>query len=187
MGPFPSLPFSELLREGTATLAKPVQYQQWEPIGLRRARNLSAICEFYEQRRSLTDTGYGLCLIQDLRTKEVLLADDKDSEYCSTEHRNLHGTQEEPDHTVDPPHLLGGGAICALDQLLNLLILISMTEVLLPLDLEDLVPHGCEREDGGDAASSCEECGRVGGELVWCGDYVDVVLRAASQRRERFF
>jgi hypothetical protein len=120
-----------------------------------------------------------------LRTKEVLLADDNDSEYCGTKHRDLHSTQEEPDHIVDPPHLLEGGAIGALNWLLNPLILIFTTEVPLPIDLEDLVPHEYERENGRDAACSREQCSRVGGEFVRCGDHVDVVLRALAQRRER--
>lgn len=84
-----------------------------------------------------TDSGHGLRLIPELLTEEVHLADNENSEHRQTEHRNLHGAQEGPDQGVDALHLLNGGAIGAFDRLVG-----GLLEAGLPVDLEDLVPHG---------------------------------------------
>ena len=91
------------------------------------------------------------------------------------------------DDIVDPIHIPDRGAVGSLDQLVIPLVRTSTTIALFPLDLEDLVPHRYYREDGGDAACSCEEGAGAEGELVRCGNDIDVVHRAAAQRREGAF
>jgi hypothetical protein len=77
------------------TLTKQIRYQQKVPIALRRGTNPSASgMTIRNEIQSRTNTGHGLILIADLGTKEVPLADDKDSEYCSNKHRNLDGPYE---------------------------------------------------------------------------------------------
>lgn len=128
----------------------------------------------HEEELSPTDTSYRLCIIHDLGTEEVSLAHDENSEDRSTKHRNFYGTQEFPNQGIYTSHLSDCG-FRTRDWLVNPLIFISTTEAGLRVDLEDLVPHEYQREDGGDAARSCEERGRAELEFVWCGNDVDVV------------
>jgi hypothetical protein len=157
-----------------------VERQQGAPIDLSTAPNRSVICDEGGRGPSPTNTGYWLGLIHQLRTEEVPLADDQYSEYCTIKDRNLDDTQKMPDDIVDPLHIPDRGAVGSLDQLVIALICLSTTRTVLPVDLEDLVPHRYQREDGGDAACSCEEGAGAKGELVRCGNDIDVVHRAAS-------
>lgn len=101
---------------------------------------MSATSDDCERRRSPTDTSYRLSLVVDLITEEVPLADDDDSEHCSTDHRSPQSTQKQRDRAVDPLHLPDGGTIRTLDRHVIALIFIWITEARLPVDLQDLNP-----------------------------------------------
>lgn len=116
-------------------------------------------------------------------TKKVPLSNDKNGKNCRAENRNLYAAQDCPDHIVYSVHLPDGGTIRALDDLVFVFFFIA--DSFLPVDLNDLVPHGNERQDGGDAARRCEERGGIKGKILGRWDDVDVVRGATSHGRER--
>lgn len=56
-----------------------------------------------------------------------------------------------------------------------------------PIYLPDLVPHGNQREDCGDAARSSKKGNRMKGQMFWCRNHVDVVHCTTSHWRKRTF
>jgi len=89
----------------------------------------------------LTDTRYGLSLIYDLLTPEVPFPNDEYSHDGRTENENLDGIQKQPNIGVHPVHSSWRSTICALNDLVTIFIPISITEALLPIYLEDFIPH----------------------------------------------
>jgi hypothetical protein len=127
--------------------------------------------------------------VGELLAEKVELADDEESEYRASIDRNFHDAQKQLNHIFDTLHLPYRGAVRALNELVvvNPLILIITAPAVLPVDLQNLIPHAYQREDGRDAACGSKEDSGAKGELIRGWYHIYIVRGALSQGRRRAF